>query len=72
MNKLKNDFWNRELVAKSLNSSKLLSRVPERPTTTDCTIQLRSSRTEYVSATSPNICHFVAIRGIRGLCGIGV
>ena len=34
--------------------------------------QLRSSRTEYDSDTNPNICEFVAIRGIRGLCGIGV
>ena len=35
-------------------------------------MQLRSSRIESVSATIPNICQFVAIRGIRGLCGIGV
>ena len=40
--------------------------------TTDCMIQLRSSQTEYVSATNPNICQFVTIRGIRALCGIGV
>ena len=40
--------------------------------TTDCAYQLRSSRTEYDSATNPNICQFVSIRGIRGLCGIGV
>ena len=33
-------------------------------------IQLRYSRTEYVSATNLNICQFVAIRGIRALCGI--
>ena len=38
----------------------------------DCANQLRSSRTEYDSDTNPNICQFVAIRGIRGLCGIGV
>ena len=40
--------------------------------TTDCANQLRPSRTEYDSATNPNICQFVSIRGIRGLCGIGV
>ena len=39
--------------------------------TTDCANKLRSSRTEYDSDTNPNICKFVAIRGIRGLCGIG-
>ena len=67
-----------EFVAKVLNSSKLLSRIPDRPTncknssTMDCANQLRSSRTEYDSATNPNICQFVSIRGIRGLCGIGV
>ena len=33
---------------------------------------IRPSRTEYDSATNPNICHFVSVRGIRGLCGIGV
>ena len=31
---------------------------------------LRSSRTEYDSATNPNICQFVAIRGIRGQCTV--
>ena len=39
---------------------------------TDCANQLRFSRTEYDSATNPNICQFVSIRGIRDLCGIGV
>ena len=52
-----------EFVAKVLNSSKLFSRIPDRPTncifTTDCANQLRSSRTEYDSATNPNICQFV-------------
>ena len=38
----------------------------------DCTIQLKSSQTEYVSAMNPNICQFMAICGILGLCGIGV
>ena len=28
------------------------------------------SRNEYVSATNPNICQFLAIRGIRALCEI--
>ena len=27
---------------------------------------------EYVSARTPNICQFVSILGILGLCGIGV
>ena len=40
--------------------------------TTDFANQLRSSRTQYGSDTNPNICQFVAIRGIRGLCGIEV
>ena len=40
--------------------------------TVDYANQLRPSRTEYDSATNPNICQFVSIRGIRGLCGIGV
>ena len=40
--------------------------------TTDYANQLRPSRTEYDSATNSNICQFVSIRGIRGLCGIGV
>ena len=33
--------------------------------------QLRTSRTDYDSTTNPNIYQFVAIRGIRGLCGMG-
>ena len=67
-----------EFVAKVMNSSKLLSRIPDRPTNcknslhTDCANQLRSSRTEYDSATNPKICQIVPIRGIQGLCGIGV
>ena len=40
--------------------------------TTDYANQLRPSRTEYDLATNKNICQFVSIRGIRGLCGIGV
>ena len=32
--------------------------------------QLRTSRTDYDSTTNPNIYQFVAIREIRGLCGI--
>ena len=40
--------------------------------TTDYANQLRPSRTEYDSAKNLNICQFVSIRGIRGLCGIGV
>ena len=39
---------------------------------TDCAIQLRSSLTEYVSDTNPNICQFIAIFGFQGLCEIGV
>ena len=69
-------FWIREFVAKILNCSKLLSRIPDcsRIARTDyeCnTIQLRASRTVYDSATNAQIHQFVAIRGIRGLCGIG-
>ena len=33
--------------------------------------QLRTSRTDYDSTTNPNIYQFVAIRGIRGPCGMG-
>ena len=33
--------------------------------------QLRTSRTDYDSTTNHNIYQFVAIRGIRGLCGMG-
>ena len=57
-----------EFVAKVFNSSKLLTRISDRPTNcknslrTDCANQLRSSRTEYDSATNPNICQFVAMR----------
>ena len=40
--------------------------------TTDCANQLRSSQTEYDSATNPNICQFMSICRIQGLCGIGV
>ena len=43
-----------KFMAKVLNSSKLLSRIPDRPT--DCANELRSSRTEYDSDTYPNIC----------------
>ena len=34
--------------------------------TTDYKIQLRTSRTDYVSATNPKIYQFVAIRGSSG------
>ena len=40
--------------------------------TMDCAIQLRSSQTEYDSATNPNICQFMSIRGIRSMCEIRV
>ena len=33
--------------------------------------QLRTSRTHYDSTTNPKIYQFVAIRGIRSLCGMG-
>ena len=62
-------------MAKVLNSSKLLSRIPDRPANCKNSLrtanQLRSSRTENDSATNSNICQFVSIRGIRDLCGIG-
>ena len=51
-----------EFVAKVLNSLKVLSRIPDRPT--NCknwprTVGISSARTEYNSATNPNICQFV-------------
>ena len=57
-----------EFVAKVLNSSKFLPRIPDRLTNCKNIIQLRYSRTDYVSATNSKI---VAILGIRDLCGIG-
>ena len=55
-----------EFVAKVLNSSKLLSRIPDR--TTNCKNSLRTvRRTEYDSVTNPNICQFASIVGF-GTC----
>ena len=65
-------FSNREFVANVLNSSKLLPRYELQELTMDCTIQLISFRTGYISAMNLKKCRFVAIRGIRGLCGIEV
>ena len=75
--KSEHDFSNRGIRGKSSEQFKtfeLNSRLTYelQELTTYCTIRLRSSRTENVSATSPNICHFVTIHWIRGLCGIGV
>ena len=53
-----------ELVAKVLNSSNLLSRIPDRPTNCKNSLrtanQLRSSQTEYDSAKKSNICQLGA------------
>ena len=77
MHRIKHYFSNRGIRGQNFEqfktvepNSRLTYELQE--LTTDCAIQLRSSRTEYVSATNLNICQFVAIRGIRGLCGIGV
>ena len=64
-------------MAKGLNSSTLLSQIPDRPTNARTDYRLCDSvkiftDTEYVSATNPIVCQFVAIRGMRGLCGIWV
>ena len=61
------DFLNREFVAKILNSSKLWPGTrTAREVTTDYKIQLRTSQTDYVSATNPKIYQFVAIRWSSG------
>ena len=62
---------------KVLNSSNLLPQIPNKTyelqeLTTNCLPQLRSSRTDNVSATNPKNCQFVVIHGIHGLCVIGV
>ena len=56
-------------MAKILNSSKLLPRIPDRSRIEELTAkQLITSRTDYDSITNPKIYQFVAIRGISGLC----
>ena len=66
--RINNNFWNRKYVAKILNSSKLLSRIPNRSRIERIKKnQLRTSRTDYDSTTNPSIYQFAAIRGIRGL-----
>ena len=60
-------------MAKVLNSSKLLSRIPDRPT--DCKNSLRAMRISLDLHELSTIRHeskYLSIRGIRGLCGIGV
>ena len=71
------DFSNRGIHGQSFEQFKTIEQNSRytyelQELTTDCVNQLRSSRTEYDSAMNPNICKFMSIRGIRGLCGIGV
>ena len=61
-----------EFVAKFWTVQIFWCQIPNRPTNCKNWLQTDDSRTEYVSATFPNICQFVAIRGIRVLCVIGV
>ena len=64
------DFWNREFVAKILNSSKLLPRIPDRSRLKELTTNRYDSVknfTDYYSTTIPKLYQFVEI---RGLCGI--
>ena len=73
MVRIAHEFSNRGIRGQSFEQFKTFEPTYElQGLTTDCANQLRSSRTEYDSATNPNICQFVSIRGIRGLCGIGV
>ena len=65
------DVLNREFVAKNVDPFKTLapnsrSNQELQEVTTDYKIQLRTSRTDYVSATNPKIYQFVAIRGSSG------
>ena len=62
------DVLNREFVAKILNRSKLRPRLTKelQELNTDYKIQLRTFRTDYVSAMNPKVYQFVAIRGSSG------
>ena len=70
-------FSNQKFVAKVLDSSNILPQIPDKTyklqeLTTNYRIQLRSSRSDYVSASNPKNCQSMAIHEICGLCGIGV
>ena len=54
-------FSDREFVAKVWNCSKLLPTHELQELTTDYTIQLRSLRSDYVSASNPKHCQFVEL-----------
>ena len=65
------DFLNRGICGQSFEQFKTLapySRLTQelQELTTDYKIQLRTSRTDYVSVTNPKIHQFVAIRGSSG------
>ena len=65
------DLLNREFLCQNFEPFKTLapnSRLTQelQQVTTDYKIQLRTSRTDYVSATNPNLYQFVAIRGSSG------
>jgi len=60
-------FWNREFVAKTLNSSKLLPRIPD---WSELTTNIYETAND--STTNPENCQFLEIRGIRGRSVIGV
>ena len=70
--------WNRDFVAKTLNSLKRFKTYATNSRLLKIckswlriyTNQLRTSRTVYYSATKSKIYKFVAVRGIRGPCGI--
>ena len=77
--RIKHDFSNRGIRGQVLNSSNFLIPIPDRPT--NCKNWLRIVwfscyqdllKLSTFKPTNPNICQFVAIRGIRALCGIGV
>jgi len=63
-------FWNRELVAKTLNSSKLLPI--HQNSLRIYTKLVGTSRTDNDSTTNPENCKFLAILEIRGRSVIGV
>ena len=66
------DVLQREFVAKILNCSKHWPQWTQelQEVTTDNKIQLRTSQTEYVSATNPKIYQFMVISGSLGCCVI--
>ena len=66
-------IWNREFVAKTLNSSKLFLRIPDKSELTMNIYEtVGTSRTDNDSTTNPENCQFFEIRGIRGRSVIGL